>query len=104
MSDRKTIEAVLKQIYEYARIEQRCAANQAEAARQHKDFRQWDRDKSYALAMQKIKGKVSSLAREHFLYDVTESIEEKQDAKTTLPGSATAQADEPERGAGAEVV
>lgn len=34
-----------------------------------------------------------------FLFD-----EETQDAKTTLPGSATAQADEPERGAGAEVV
>ncbi len=61
----------LRELYVYADQESTLASRQADGAKEVKDFRAMDRHAAYARAMQKVRQRVSSMAREVYLADVT---------------------------------
>ena len=61
----------LRDLYNFADREKRIAEEQSVQAKATKDYRASERLLNYAYAMEKVRSKVSSLARTKFKFDVT---------------------------------
>ena len=61
----------LIQLYNFADREKRIAEEQSVQAKSVKDYRASERLLNYAYAMEKVRSKVSALARKNFGLDVT---------------------------------
>ena len=83
--NRERTEAInaLKYVFDFAERERDISLSQAEAADERKDYRQGDRDTAYSLAMQKVRSKCIAYAREHWLRDITQTMD--RDAQEAWP-------------------
>jgi hypothetical protein len=62
---------VLKKLFDFVSSERKLANKQRDEARETKDYRAADRHNSYAYAMQKVRARCLSYARENFLVDLS---------------------------------
>lgn len=75
VTDRERAIDTLQRLFDFAWSEQHIANQQAQEAREVKDFRAMDRHASYASAMQKMQQRVNSFARNLYMHDVTTARE-----------------------------